>query len=125
MLALCEAEDVLADDTDSGGLRLTVQRGAGASPDPDELSLDLACSVAAATQAGRNHLDEVGQNVLTVSVTSWPIDGDVLPLPGEVVAVDDGETTWRATVTGWSLGIEVQDGGAVLATMTTTVERPQ
>jgi len=119
------ADTSLAADT-SGGVRLTVRRGQGASPCPDELSAALACSLAPATQAGRNYLDQYGQNVLAVELESWPADGDVLPLPGDVAAVLDSEADglWHGTVTAISLAVAVQDAGGALVTQTTTLERP-
>jgi len=116
-----------ATEASGGGIRLTVQRGAGVAPCPDELSAALACSLAPATQAGRNYLDQYGQNVLAVELESWPADGDLLPLPGDVAAVTDPEDDgrWQATVTAFSLSVAVQDGGGTLSTLTTTVERPE
>jgi len=121
-----EAEDIVSDDTDIGGLRLTVSRGDGLVPAPDELSAALACSPAPATQAGRNYLDEYGQSSLSVDVKSWPEGNETWALPGDVVEVADTDRgeIWRGTATAVSLELTVDDTGARLLTETTTVERP-
>ncbi|EFL53117.1 conserved hypothetical protein [Solidesulfovibrio fructosivorans JJ]] len=107
-------------------MRLTVTRGDGVSPAPDELTAELACSEAPATQAGRNYLDEYGQDAAEVDVTCMPESSVGVLLPGELVEIDDGPAaeTWRATVTGIEITLAVADSGAATLTQTLTVERP-
>lgn len=107
-------------------MRLTVTRGAGDSPAPDELVAELACSEAPATQAGRNCLDAVGQDHDDVELACRPGDGLASLLPGDLVAVAETEAgrVWRGTVDSFSLELAVDETGAVSLTHTYTVERP-
>ncbi len=106
-------------------MRLVVRRGDGATPAPDELTAELACGEAPATQAGRNYLDEVGRDALEVSLTCLPpVTGG--PLPGELVAVRDtlaGES-WRGRVTAFTLSMTVDERGAGMFSDELAVTRP-
>jgi hypothetical protein len=106
-------------------MRQTVQRGAGDVPAPDELTAELACSEAPATQAGRNYLDANGQDMTETTLTCLPPDALAI-LPGDLLEVDDttaGET-WRGKATAFTLTLAVDDAGAATVTREYTVERP-
>jgi hypothetical protein len=107
-------------------MRLTVTRGSGASPAPEELTLELACSQAPATQAGRNYLDETGQDTAEMELACRPPTSVGVVLPGSVVAVDDPKTyaSWRGLVTGFSVALAVDASGAAAITQTLVVDRP-
>ena len=106
-------------------MRLTVRRNAGDRPAPDELTAELACSEAPATQAGRNYLDANGQDATETTLTCLPPEAGS-PLPGDLVAVEDGTSgeTWRAKVTGFTLAQAMDETGAIVESLELVVERP-
>lgn len=109
-------------------MRLTVARGDGASPAPDELTAELACSQAPATQAGRVYLDgQAGLDRIEVDLSARPETAAGVRLPGQVAAVADPDgAAWNGYVTAFSLTLAVDaDTGAASLDHQYTLERPQ
>lgn len=103
---------------------LRVIRGTG-DKRADNIIDPLCTSRGVARQRGRNCLDEEGFNK-----TQYNLDMPytVLPLPGQVVQVDDASIgeSFKAKVAGWSLKVTAQtDSSPVSVDVAMTLERSE